>query len=155
MKSIYLFAIFLALPGTLLAQQTATRCPALPSPSDLQWQEQAGDGFIVCKAVNDDGRRSLNVLLTSRDPGIRLDRSRRAENGTFSGETLHWYLPELAGQDDASIASRRITVVKLGKNQYAQVWIDAASSEELSRLQSLAGQLDISAGAAYLVSSGN
>lgn len=156
MKSIYLFAVLLALPGTLFAQQTSTRCPTLPSPSDLQWQEQAGNGFIACRALTDDGRRALNVLLTSRDPGIRLDRSRRAEDGSFSGQTLHWYLPELAGQDAASIASRRITVVKLGKDQYAQVWIDAASPEELGRLQSVAGQLDISAGAAsYLVSSGN
>lgn len=156
MKTIYLLAVLLALPGTLFAQQTSTRCPALPSPSDLHWQEQAGNGFIACRAVTDDGRRALNVLLTSRDPDIRLDRSRRAENGTFSGETLHWYLPELAGQDDTSLASRRITVVKLGKDQYAQVWIDAATPEELGRLQSLAGQLDISAGAAsYLVSSGN
>lgn len=155
MKTIYLFAMLLALPGTLLAQQAATRCPALPSASGLQWQEQAGRGFIVCKALTADGRRSLNLMLTSRDPDIRLDRSRRAERGTFSGEALHWYIPELAGQDAAAVASRRITVVELGKDQYAQVWIDAASAEELDRLQSLAGQLDVSVGAAYLVSSGN
>ena len=155
MKTIYLLAILLALPGSLVAQQTATRCPTLPPASGLQWQERAGNGFIACKAVTDEGRRSLNLMLTSRDPDIRLDRSRRAESGTFSGTPLHWYVPELAGQDDASVASRRITVIRLGRDQYAQVWIDAASPEDLGQLQSLAGQLDISAGAAYLVSSGN
>lgn len=155
MKTIYLIAILLALPGSLLAQQSTTRCPTLPSASGLQWQERAGNGFIVCKAVTGDGRQSLNMLLTSRDPDIRLSRSQRAEAGTFSGEALHWYVPELAGRDPAFAESRRITVVELRKGQYAQVWIDAESPKELGQLQSLASQLDISAGAAYLVSSGN
>lgn len=155
MKATYLLIVLLALPGSALAQQATTRCPSLPSTSGLQWQERAGAGFIACKAVTEDGRQSLNVMLTSRDPGIRLSRSQRAETGVFSGNELHWYVPELAGRDPATAASRRITVVELGKDQYAQVWIDAGSPEELGQLQSLAGQLDISAGAAYLVSSGN
>jgi len=92
------------------------------------------------------------VMLTTRDPDIRFDYSQRAESGTFSGESLRWYIPELAGRDEAYASSRRIAVVKLGKHQYAQVWIDAESPNELSRLQSLAGQLDISAGTRYLVS---
>ena len=70
----------------------------------------------------------------------------------FSGEELRWYVPELAGRSESYAASRRITVVKLGKDQYAQVWIDATSPEELARLQSLAEQLDVSAGTSYLVS---
>ena len=155
MKTIYLLASLLALPGTVLAQQAVTHCPTLPSTSGLHWQEKAGAGFIACKAVGEDGRQSLNVMLTSRDPDIRLSRSQREEAGSFSGEELHWYVPELAGRDTAFAASRRITVIKLGNGQYAQVWIDAASPEELARLQSLAGKLDVSAGAAYLVSSGN
>lgn len=155
MKATYLLTALLALPGTVLAQQASNRCPSLPSASGLQWQEQAGNGYIACKAMTADGRQSLNVMLTSRDPGIRLSRSQRAEAGVISGEELHWYVPELAGRDPAFAASRRITVVELGKDQYAQVWIDAESPEELGQLQSLASQLDISAGAAYLVSSGN
>ncbi len=156
MKTFYLLAaVLLSLPGAVLAQQAPSRCPALPADSGLQWDEQANTGFLVCKARSEDGRHSLNLMLTSRDPDIRMVRSQRAEEGVFSGESLHWYVPELAGRDEAFTASRRITVVKLGKDQYAQVWIDAESPAELSRLQSLAGQLDISAGTAYLVSTGN
>lgn len=156
MKTLHLLAAaLLCLPGAALAQQTSSRCPALPSGSGLQWDEQASAGFLACKAHSDDGRHSLNMMLTSRDPDLHLSRSQRAESGTFSGESLHWYTPELAGRDEAYVASRRIAVVKLGKDQYAQVWIDAESPEELGRLQSLAGQLDVSAGTAYLVSSGN
>lgn len=154
MKSLYCLATLLLFSGALQAQQTATRCPALPSTSGLQWQqEKTGAGFISCKAQAADGRQSLNVLLTSRDPDLRLSRSKREESGTFSGENLDWYVPELAGRDEEFMASRRITVVKLGNDQYAQVWIDAASAQDLARLQSLAGQLDVSAGAAYLASS--
>ena len=43
-------------------------------------------------------------------------------------------------------------MVELGKDQYAQIWLDAESPEALAELQVLAGQLDVSAGAAYLVS---
>lgn len=151
MKTIYL-AVLLGLPGPVLAQQATSHCPALPSGSGLQWDERAGTGFLACKARSDDGRQTLNVMLTSRDPDIRLSRSQRAEAGTFSGESLHWYVPEFVGSDPADVATRRITVVKLGKGQYAQVWIDTDSPEALARLQSMAGQLDISAGTSYLVS---
>lgn len=152
MKTFYLLAALLSLPGAALAQQATSHCPALPSGSGLQWDEQAGAGFLACKARSDDGRHSLNLMLTSRDPDIRLSRSQREESGIFSGESLHWYTPELAGRNETYIASRRITVVKLGKNQYAQVWIDAESPEELERLQSMASQLDVSAGTNYVVS---
>ena len=70
----------------------------------------------------------------------------------FSGQPLHWYVPELAGQDESVVASKRIAVVELGKGQYAQIWIDAKSPEALAELQTLAGKLDVSTGAAYLVS---
>ena len=155
MKTFYCLAILLLFSGALQAQQTVTRCPALPSDSSLQWQEKTGAGFISCKAQAAGGRESLNVLLTSRDPDLELKRTQRAESGTFSGQTLDWYIPEVAGRDEAFVASRRITVIKLGKDQYAQVWIDAASVEDLGRMQSLAGQLDVSVGAAYLASSKN
>jgi hypothetical protein len=152
MKTLYLLAALLCLPGTALAQQATSRCPVLPSDSGLQWDEKANTGFLACKARSGDGRHSLNVMLTTRDPDLHLTRSQRAESGVFSGESLHWYVPELAGRDAAYAASRRITVVKLGRDQYAQIWIDAESPEELGRLQSMAGQLDISAGTNYLVS---
>lgn len=142
----------LGLPGTSRAQQGASRCPALPPDSGLQWVERASTGFLACKAHSADDRLSLNVMLSSRDPDIRLSRSQRAESGVFSGVSLHWYVPELAGQDAATVATRRITVIKLGKDQYAQIWIDAPSAEDLEHLQAMAGRLDVSAGTQYLVS---
>ena len=151
MKSVYLLAVLL-LPAVAHAQQAASRCPSLPASSGLQWEERANTGFLACKARNEDGSKSINLLLTSRDPDLRLSRSRRAESGVFSGESLHWYLPEIAGRDETYLASRRITVVELGKDQYAQIWIDAPSPQVLGELLTLTGQLDVSAGTAYLVS---
>ena len=157
MKSIHLFpapllATLLLVPGLATAQQASDRCPTLPASSGLQWEERASTGFLACKAQSADNGKSMNLLLTSRDPDLRLSRSRREEPGVFSGQALHWYVPELAGQDESMVASRRITMVELGKDQYAQIWLDAESPEALAELQVLAGQLDVSAGAAYLVS---
>lgn len=152
MKNLYLLIALSCLPGTVLAQQATSHCPVLPPGTGLQWDEHASAGILACKARSDDGRHSINVMLTTRDPNFQLSRSQRAESGTFSGESLHWYVPELAGRDEAFAASRRIAVVKLGKNQYVQIWIDAESPGELSRLQSMASQLDVSAGTNYLVS---
>jgi len=157
MKTTYLLSVLflstlLTAPGVVMAQQASVRCPALPASSGLQWEERANTGFLACKARTDDNGKSMNLLLTSRDPDLRLSRSRREEPGVFSGQSLHWYVPELAGQDESVAASRRIAVVELGEGQYAQIWIDAKSPEALAELQALAGKLDVSAGAAYLVS---
>ena len=147
-----LLVVLLCLPGVASAQQATSRCPSLPADSGLQWTEQASTGFLACKASSSDGQQSLNVMLTSRDPDLRLSRSQREEAGVFSGQSLHWYVPQLAGSSEAAAALRRITVVKLGKDQYAQVWIDSTSAEDLARLQAMAAKLDVSAGTRYLVS---
>lgn len=157
MKTVYLFpvlflSILLIVPGVIMAQQAPVRCPTLPASSGLQWEERANTGFLACKARNEGDGKSMNLLLTSRDPDLGLSRSRRAEQGVFSGHPLHWYFPELAGQDESAVASRRIAVVELGKGQYVQIWIDAKSPEALAELQTLAGKLDVSTSAAYLVS---
>lgn len=157
MKNIRLFpeillSTLLLMPAVVSAQQASDRCPALPASSGLQWEERANTGFLACKAQAGDNGMSMNLLLTSRDPDIRLSRSRREESGVFSGRTLHWYVPELAGRDEAVASSRRIAVVELGRDQYAQIWLEAESPEALAELQALAAKLDVSAGTAYLVS---
>jgi hypothetical protein len=154
MKTICLLSVLFlfTVPGAAIAQQASVRCPSLPASSGLQWEERANTGFLACKARTDDDGKSMNLLLTSRDPDLRLSKSRRAEPGVFSGESLHWYVPEIAGQDESVVASKRIAVVELGKGQYVQIWIDAKSPEALAELQTLAGKLDVSTGAAYLVS---
>lgn len=150
-----MIAAFLCLFSAAAWAQTAPPCPTLPANAGLEWQQRVDATFIACKAVAADGREVLNVMLTSRDPRIRLERRLREEESAFSGEEIFWYRPDLAGQETSpAMASRRITVVELDNDRYAQVWINADSPEELGSLISLAQQLDVRATSAQL-SAGN
>jgi len=142
LKHIRRVACVLLLSGSaaVSAQQVA-QCPQLPPGSGLQWQEQAQNDFIVCKATTADGRTVLNVMLTARDPALTLNRPLRAEKGSFAGEDLYWYRLDMGGRDLPGLESRRITTVKLAKNRYAQIWIDAGDVNELATLQQVTGQL--------------
>lgn len=128
--------------GSALAQQ-AEQCPALPADSGLHWDQQAQSDFIVCKASTEDGRTVLNMMLTQRDPDMTFSRTLRAEKGSFAGESLNWYKLDMGGRDLPGLESRRITVVKLDKNRYAQIWIDAADTTELGNLQTLTQSLNL------------
>jgi len=141
-KAVRIVACALLLCGSAdLAAQQATQCPLLPSGSSLHWEERQQSDFIVCKAVTADGRDVLNVMLTARDPDLVLNRALRAEKGSFAGEGFYWYKPDLGGRDVPGLDSRRITTVKLSRNHYAQIWIDAADANELATLQQLTGNL--------------
>ncbi|HEY1034371.1 MAG TPA: hypothetical protein VGE09_05245 [Pseudoxanthomonas sp.] len=153
MKIMIAASLFLA--SAAAWSQEAPPCPTLPANAGLQWEQRVDANFIACKAVANDGRQVLNVMLTSRDPKIRLERRLREEESTFSGEEIFWYRPDLAGQETSpAMASRRITVVEFDDDRYAQVWINADSVEELGTLISLAQQLDVRATSAQL-SAGN
>lgn len=142
LKHVRIVACALLLAGSAGASaQQAGQCPMLPSGSGLQWQEQAQSDFIVCKATTGDGRTVLNVMLTARDPGLSLVRALRAEKGSFAGEELYWYKLDMGGRDMPGLETRRITEVKLGRNRYAQIWIDAGDVAELASLQQLTGTL--------------
>ena len=148
-------AVGLSLFSAAAWAQTAPACPNLPATAGLTWEQRVDATFIACKAITTDGRQVLNVMLTSRDPKIRLERRLREEESTFSGEEIYWYKLDLGGQETTpAMASRRITVVELGDDQYAQVWINADSAQELSSMISLAQQLDVRAASAQL-SAGN
>ncbi len=133
-------ALLLTAGAGASAQQTG-QCPLLPSNSGLHWEEQAQNDFIVCKAATEDGRAVLNVMLTARDPALTLSRALRAEKGSFAGEALYWYRPDMGGRDLPGLEARRITTVRLAKNRYAQIWIDAGDANELASLQQMTGQL--------------
>lgn len=107
-------------------------CPGLPSGSNLHWEHKAGDGFILCRALDGD-RQVLSVMLTET-PVTKLPRRNREEEGWVGTHQVRWYLPDVA--QDAG--SKRITVVELGDNRYAQVWVDASSDAELQQLLLLA-----------------
>lgn len=143
-KSVRILACSLLLAGSANAQQ-AGQCPQLPPGSGLQWEPQAQSDFVLCKAATEDGRTVLNLMLTARDPDLVLSRNLRAEKGSFSGESFYWYHPDMGGRDLPGLESRRIATVKLAKNRYAQIWIDAANISELATLQQLTGNLSDSA----------
>jgi hypothetical protein len=148
-------AVGLSLFSAAACAQTAPACPTLPASAGLTWEQRVDASFITCKALSADGRQVLNVMLTARDPRISLERRLRQEESTFSGEDMYWYRPNLGGQETSpAMASRRITVVEYDNDRYAQVWINAASPEELGTLISLARQLDVRSAGAQL-SAGN
>ncbi len=120
------------------AAQAPVECPSLPASSGLQWQEQAQADFVVCRAATADGREVLSLMLSQRDPGIPLSRSLRQEKGSFGGESMYWYQPDLGGQQPPGYAERRITVIKLDKGRYAQIALYPGSTQELGNLQQLA-----------------
>ncbi|HGK7306014.1 TPA: hypothetical protein ACJ509_003930 [Stenotrophomonas maltophilia] len=120
------------------AAQAPVECPSLPASSGLQWQEQAQADFVVCRAATADGREVLSLMLSQRDPGIPLSRPLRQEKGSFGGESMYWYQPDLGGQQPPGYAERRISVIKLDKGRYAQIALYPGSTQELGSLQQLA-----------------
>lgn len=120
------------------AAQAPVECPSLPASSGLQWQQQAQSDFLVCRAATGDGREVLSLMLSQRDPNIPLSRSLRQEKGSFGGESMYWYQPDLGGQQPPGYAERRISVVKLDKGRYAQISLYPDSAQELGSLQQLA-----------------
>ncbi|WP_305804434.1 hypothetical protein [Stenotrophomonas sp. YIM B06876] len=138
MKTASVFSgLLLALASPAALAEPAAGCPSLPANANLHWEAQVQSDFIVCKATTDDGRAVLNMMLGSRNPDLPLNRPLRAEKGGFAGEPLYWYRLDMGGRDLPGLESRRITVVKLDKKRYAQIWIDAADSSELGLMQGL------------------
>ena len=54
----WLAAAALSLPAGAFAQ-SAGRCPELPAGSGLAWETAAGDDFLFCKAMREDGQQPL------------------------------------------------------------------------------------------------
>lgn len=115
------------------AAQDAAVCPSLPPGSNLHWEAKAGAGFIVCRAL--DGERQVLGLMLTSQPTVNLQRRNREEEGSIGAHEVRWYQPEVAAQ---GAERRRITIVELGDDRYAQVWVDASSEDELQQLLSLA-----------------
>ncbi|HEY0332365.1 MAG TPA: hypothetical protein VGC74_01440 [Stenotrophomonas sp.] len=132
----------LMLGGTAAAQQQPT-CPTLPPAAGLQWTQLAGADYLSCKALTADGRQVLGLMLSTRSPGLSLSRERREEKGAVEGEDFYWYRPDLGGRELPQLATRRVTVIELGKKRYAQVYIDAGDKQELGAMQNLVQSLDL------------
>ena len=118
------------------AAQAPAECPSLPASSGLQWQQQVLADLLVCRASTGDGREVLSLMLSARDPDIPLNRALRARKGSFGGEPLYWYQPDLGGQQPPGYAERRISVVKLDKKRYAQISLYPDSARSWARCSS-------------------
>lgn len=133
MNKFHLLGLLAIASATPQASAQDATCPALPAGSNLHWQQQAGNGFTVCRAL-DGERQVIGVMLTS-SPTVNLQRRNREEEGSIGAYEVHWYQPEIA----VSTGERkRVTIVELGDDRYAQVWVDAANDAELRQLLSLA-----------------
>ena len=128
--------LLLSLPLAFHAAPAAAQqaCPALPGGSPLRWEQQAGDGFEVCRAMDAEGRQVFGLMLTEK-PTVRPQRSHRVEEGTIGRYEMYWYRPAIA-QD--TVLEKRITVVELDDGRYAQFWVDAEDPAQLQSALSLA-----------------
>lgn len=132
MDRLYCTGLLLAAAAFQAGAQEAA-CPTLPPGSTLHWEQKAGSGFTVCRAL--DGERQVLGLMLTAQPTVSLKRRNRGEEGRIGTHEVHWYEPEIAAQGSGR---KRLTIVELGEDRYAQVWIDASSDEELRQLLSMA-----------------
>ncbi|WP_028919680.1 hypothetical protein [Pseudoxanthomonas suwonensis] len=134
LQCLAILALSVAFPAS--AQQGA--CPPLPAGTNLQWQEKVHDGFVLCRAL--DGERPVLSLMLTAKPTVNLLRRNRLEEGSIGSHEVRWYQPEMAVQTGAQ---QRITIVELGNDRYAQVWVEAASDTELRQLLTLAQSIPL------------
>ena len=144
MKTVYAAVLLcLSLTAATAHAQSTAQCPSLPAASNLQWQEQATGDFLVCRATTSDGREVLSLMLTGNDPDLRFPRALRQEKDSFAGEEIYWYLPDLGGQEPPGFADRRVSVVKINKNRYAQLALYPGNSEERAGLQQMIRSMNL------------
>lgn len=117
----------------------AEACPPLPQNTELAWEESGGSDFKVCRAIDAEGTQLLGVMF-STEPKLNPRRRNRVEEGRVGNHEVHWYRPEIA---QPGAAEKRITVIELGKNRYAQIWLDANDPDQLRRAMDLARKLPL------------
>ena len=86
------------------------------------------------RSPEDEGERQVLGVMLTAEPVTKLARRNREEQGRVGAHAVHWYLPDVA-QD---VGRKRITVIELGEDRYAQVWVEASSDAELQQLLTLA-----------------
>ena len=75
--------------------------------------------------MDEGGTQLLGVMLTPQ-PTVNLRRRNRVEEGMIGPHEVHWYRPEIA---EPGAEEKRVTVIELGKDRYAQIWVDANFKE--------------------------
>ena len=120
--------------------QSANPCPQLPADSGLAWVHQAGPDFDFCKAMRADSTQAFGVFIGEDSP-FEPKGNNRAEAGTIEGQRIYWYRGEVAGDPNVQV---RETLVKLGEDRVAHIWMKARNPQELAREMALAQELRFS-----------
>jgi hypothetical protein len=108
--------------------QSAGECPWLPGDSGLSWKAMAGDDFVFCKALQEDGGEVFAVTI-SKDSPFEPKRADRAEEAMIDGHEMRWYRGEIASAPQAQV---RETLIKLDDGRVAHISLRANSEAELS-----------------------
>jgi hypothetical protein len=136
----------LILAGTAAntAAQSAVGCPSLPQDAGLSWNILRTDTALLCRAMkNDNGQEAFALTLSRRSP-FRPESELREEQGRIQGEKFWWYRGEIAGRPKELV---RETLVKLGRDQVAHVFIRSEDPATLSRYQAIVQGLQFDGGA--------
>ncbi len=137
-KTIFRFGLLLAIAAApASANDNPDPCPPLPQEAGLHWQHSGSRNFTVCRAVDEGGTQLLGVMLTPQ-PTVNLRRRNRVEEGIIGPHEVHWYRPEIA---EPGAEEKRVTVIELGKDRYAQIWVDANDPDQLRRALAVAQAL--------------
>lgn len=115
-------------------------CPALPDDAGLSWSQRGNDAFLICSAVDAQGTEMFGISL-SADSAFQPRRANRQERGVVAGRDIRWYRAEVGAQPDILV---RETLVELGRDRVAHIWMRARSADELRRTRNLVERLDFS-----------
>ncbi|HIY70038.1 MAG TPA: hypothetical protein H9827_01065 [Candidatus Luteimonas excrementigallinarum] len=118
--------------------QSALSCPQLPVSSNLNWEQRGNDEFLICSAVATDGSEVFGVSLSAK-PAFQPKRSNREEKGVIADQNIRWYRAEVATQPDILV---RETLVELGQDRFAHIWMRTPSEEALLERMLLVERLD-------------
>lgn len=122
----WLAAAALCLPAGAFAQ-SAGRCPELPAGSGLAWETAAGDDYLFCKAMREDGQQAFSVMLRAESP-FRERFRLREEEAVIDGHEVRWYRGELAVQN----ALVRETLVELDDELTAHIMVRVDNEQQLA-----------------------
>ncbi|WP_156911571.1 hypothetical protein [Luteimonas sp. J29] len=130
-----LFCMAALLPLQALAELPTT-CPELPATTGLAWETVAGDDFLFCKAVREDGFQAFSVMLRADSP-FRERMSLREEAGRIDGHKVRWYRGQLPNEE----AIVRETLIELGKDLKAHIMLRVEDEAQLADSLRLAEQM--------------
>jgi hypothetical protein len=140
-RTALVFAAFAVLFSSSAFAQSATignGCPMLPvDGSGLHWTTLRTKSVLLCRALRDDGREAFALTITKK-VGFKLESESREEKGQIQGHNVWWHRSEIAGRPNEVV---RETLVKLGSDQIAHIYIRSENATEVAQYQQLVQSL--------------